>query len=163
MFHFRSKWDLLNRVMHGFADVQHGVENDRIPGDLQLVSTGNRKTRFSQIRWLCQLKQLTKSDRLTWWRPPWWICRPPPSRCPSGTCRETAGSAPEEQRREKLSNTMKTKGTAVLSWVSNHWPWRRGRKSRGSRWGSSGSLTGAVCRMTDHDDIKGARKKNKKF
>lgn len=29
--------------MHGFADVQHGVEDDRVPGDLQLVSAGNKQ------------------------------------------------------------------------------------------------------------------------
>lgn len=33
---------LLDRVVHGLADVQHGVEDDRVFGGLHLVSAGDK-------------------------------------------------------------------------------------------------------------------------
>lgn len=35
---------LLDRVVHGLADVQHGVEDDRVSGELHLVSAGDKPT-----------------------------------------------------------------------------------------------------------------------
>lgn len=34
---------LLDRVVHGLADVQHGVEDDRVSGGLHLVSAGDKQ------------------------------------------------------------------------------------------------------------------------
>lgn len=33
---------LLDRVVHGFADVEHGVEDDGVSGGLRLVSEGHK-------------------------------------------------------------------------------------------------------------------------
>lgn len=40
---------LLDRVVHGLADVHHGIEDDRVSGWLHLVSAGDRKTSHMKI------------------------------------------------------------------------------------------------------------------
>lgn len=34
---------LLDGIVHGFADVQHGVEDDGVPGQLHLVPAGDKR------------------------------------------------------------------------------------------------------------------------
>lgn len=89
---------------------------------------------------------------LTWGRPPWWICRPPPSHCPSGTCQGMAGNAPgKRQQRQTLWNDPRhLEGKTVIT-QEGVWgrglgfsPLRRGQRSCGSRWGSSWLLTAAA-------------------
>lgn len=38
---------LLDRVMHGLADVHHGVEDDRVSGWLHLVSAGDKHSKVN--------------------------------------------------------------------------------------------------------------------
>lgn len=99
---------------------------------------------------------------LTWWRPPWWICRPPPSRCPSGTCPGMAGIAPEEPKRAKTENVARLMALESqfhrCSSSCRSSPWRRGQRSRGSRWGSSWSPT-AATRRTDTRQLVQSRRK----
>jgi len=50
--------------VHGFADVQHGVEDDRVSGELHLVSAREKKKQRKRGHALTKEETLTKLNKL---------------------------------------------------------------------------------------------------
>lgn len=100
-----------------------------------------RETWWVFLHWLKLLSpfQLLLPRGPTLWRPPWWLCKPPPLRCPSETCPGKAGNAPGEYRHHVEPTTW-----CIWKVFKLYLPLRRGWRSCGSRWGSSWSLTAAA-------------------
>lgn len=161
--HFHTHTDtLLDRVMRGLADVHHGVEDDRVSGWLHLVSAGDK---HSKVNFLFNNKHIRPKAphfffliRTVFWRS--YFMKTSMMDLQTSTLTLSFWNMSRNGRKRSWDRATTNRSVkpprSPIIWCLQKakvlWragvcsPLRRGRRSCGSRWGSSWSLTAAAER-----------------